>query len=225
VASGAPRRIFCTITPVDRVPGEALGRGEPDELDTLFLGIRDLPLRPRHVGPIAAIEAFDTCRPLPDGGTHAVHRRIAAADDHHALAVGVQLTRGELGHLVAEAHAVRRRQVVDRAHDALRTDTGRRQVAGLVDAGRDDDEIMLGADILEGNVRAHVAVHHEFDAAILKLGVAAHHHVLLKLEARNAIDHQAARPVVAVINRHLQTRAAQHVGGGKAAGTRAYDAD
>jgi hypothetical protein len=83
--------------PVDRVPGETFGRGEPDELDALFLGIRDLALRPRHVGPVAAIEALDTCRPLPDGGTHAVHRRVAAADDDHALAVGVQLTVFELG--------------------------------------------------------------------------------------------------------------------------------
>jgi hypothetical protein len=82
---------------VDRVAGEALGRGEPDELDALFLGIGDLALRARHVGPVAAIEAFDACRPLPDGGAHAVHRRVAAADDDDALAVGVQLTEVNSG--------------------------------------------------------------------------------------------------------------------------------
>ena len=38
---------------------ERFGRGEPDEFDAFFLGIGDFALRPRHVGAVAAIEAFD----------------------------------------------------------------------------------------------------------------------------------------------------------------------
>ena len=84
---------------------------------------------------------------------------------------------------------------------------------------------MLAVDRVEGDVLAHVAVQHEFHPAILKLADAVHHHVLLQLEAGNAVGHQPARAVVTVIDRDLHPGAAQRIGGGKAAGTRADDAD
>jgi hypothetical protein len=54
---------------------------------------------------------------------------------------------------------------------------------GLVDAGRDQHRVMLAADRVKADVLAHVAVQHEFDAAIRQLGVAALDHVLFQLEA------------------------------------------
>jgi hypothetical protein len=50
-------------------------------------------------------------------------------------------------------------------------------------------------------------------------------HLLLKLEAGNAVDHQAAGAVMAVIDRDLEPHPAQTVGGGQACGTGADDAD
>jgi hypothetical protein len=103
VASGAPRRIFCTITPVDRSPGEPLGRGEPDEFHALFLGIRDLALDARHVRPVAAVEAFDARRALPD----AVRTQSIAVSPPPItttrLPSAFSVSVVELRHLVAEA--------------------------------------------------------------------------------------------------------------------------
>jgi hypothetical protein len=55
-----------------------------------FLGVDHLARRAGHVLPVAAIQAGDAVRALADGGAHAVHGGVAAADHHHALAAGVE---------------------------------------------------------------------------------------------------------------------------------------
>ena len=70
---------------------------------------------------------------------------------------------------------------------------------------------MLAANRVKADVFAHVAILDELHAARLQLLDPLHDHRLFKLEARNAIGHQPARPVVAVIDRHLHAPAAQNV--------------
>jgi hypothetical protein len=48
---------------LDGIAGEALGRGQPDELHALFLGILHLALRARHVRPVAAVQALHEVAP------------------------------------------------------------------------------------------------------------------------------------------------------------------
>src|SRR3546814_6698712 len=64
--------------------------GEPDEFHAFLFGIGDFTLRARHVFPVAAIEALDRLRPLPDRRANAVHRSVAAADHDDILVLGVQ---------------------------------------------------------------------------------------------------------------------------------------
>src|SRR5690606_2305654 len=144
--------------------GEAARRGQPDEVDALLLGVGDLALAARHVGPVAAVEALDRLRALADRGAHAVHRSVAAADDDDALALRVQFAGIEFRHVVAEALAVRGGQVVDGADDAGGTRVRPAEVAALVDAGGDDHGVVLAADRVEGEVLADIAVQHELDA-------------------------------------------------------------
>ena len=99
------------------------------------------------------------------------------------------------------------------------------QIAGLVDAGGDQHRIMLAANGIKAEVFAHIAVQHEFHAAVFQQRVAALNHVLFQLEAGDAVDHQPAGTVVAVVNGDLKTHAAQAVGGGQTAGASPDDAD
>ena len=84
------------------VAEERLGRRQPDELDALLLGMGDLALRARHVRAVAAVEAAHRLGALAHRRAHAVHGGVAAADDHHMLAGGIERA-------VVEAPARRRR--------------------------------------------------------------------------------------------------------------------
>jgi hypothetical protein len=42
-------------------------------------------LRARHVAPVATVQAGDRFRALTDRGANAIHRRVAATDDHNIL--------------------------------------------------------------------------------------------------------------------------------------------
>jgi hypothetical protein len=129
VASGCAQPHPLHHHAVDTVAGKARGRGKPDEINALFLGIGNLALAARHVRLVAAIEALDAGRALPDRGAHAIHRGVAAADHHDALARRVQLAALEFRHLVAKAFAVRGGQIIDRAHDAIGAHARRVQIA------------------------------------------------------------------------------------------------
>src|SRR5690606_4863753 len=81
------------------------------------------------------------------------------------------------------------------------------------------------ADGVEADVLADIDVQDELHPALDKLPGAPLDHLLFQLEAGDAIDHQPAGAVVAVIDRDLEAHAAQPVGGGQPAGSRADDAD
>ncbi len=75
---------------------------------------------------------------------------------------------------------------------------------------------MLAADRVERQILANGAVEHKFDATLGELIDAGHDRIFLELEARNAIGQEATGAVIPVIDRDLNTLAAQRIGGGKA---------
>src|SRR3546814_14047711 len=77
----------------------------------------DLAARARHVLPVAPVEAFDGGGALADGGAHAVHGGVAAADHNHRLAMSIEPAVGEGRLAVAESLAVAGGQIVDCLHD------------------------------------------------------------------------------------------------------------
>ncbi len=78
---------------------------------------------------------------------------------------------------------------------------------------------MLIANLFERNLVADIAIQDKPHTALFQLFVAAHDDRLFQLETGNAIGHQPARAVIAVINRDLHALAAQHVRRGQTAGT------
>ena len=98
-------------------------------------------------------------------------------------------------------------------------------VARLVDAGGDEHRVVPLAQLRQGHVAADGAVQVEADAALLEGAPAAQHHLLLQLEVRDAVDHQPAGAVVAVVDVHLVAAGAQPLGGGEAGRAGADDAD
>jgi hypothetical protein len=77
------------------------------------------------------------------------------------LARGVQLAGLELRHGIAHPLAVRRGEVVDGAHDPRKPGARPPELAGLVDAGRDQHRVVPRPDLLEGNVGPDLAVEDE----------------------------------------------------------------
>ena len=181
--------------------------------------------RARHVGPVAAVEATHFPGALAHRGAHAVHGGIAAADHRHVLAGGIQGAVVEGRHGVAQALAVRGGQVVERRLHVVEAGTRQLEVARLVDAGGDQQGVMALAQFAQGHVASDVAVQVVAHAGVLDQLGAALDHVLFELEIRDAVDQQAADPVVAVVDGHLVALAAQLLGGRQAGRTGADDAD
>src|SRR5690606_34033747 len=197
----------------------------PDELDALFLGVLHLAQRARHVRLVAAIEAVDAGGALADRRAHAVHRGVAAADHDDALALRVQAAVLVAGHGIAQTVAVRRRQIGHRRHDVAEPRARRLDVARLVDAGGDQHGIVLLAQILQGGVAADLEIEMELHAGLDQQLRAAFDDMLFQLEVRDAVDHQPAGAVVAVVDMHLVAEAAQAVGSRQTRRPGADDAD
>src|SRR6185295_7662003 len=73
---------------------ERLGRMIDDDLDVLFLGILQLPLRRLEEAARLARHDFHALRAEPERRATAVHRRVADADDKHALADRFDVAEG-----------------------------------------------------------------------------------------------------------------------------------
>ena len=184
----------------------------PDELDALLLGVAHLAHRARHVGPVAPVQAAHRGSPLAHRGAHAVHGGVAAADHHHPLAGGVEGAGIERRHGIAQALAIARGEVVERLHDVGEADAGRGDVARPVDAGADEQRVVARAQLVERQPRADLAVEVEADAARGQHVGAPLDHPLVELEIGDAVDQQAAHPVVAIVDVDLIAALAQLVG-------------
>ena len=84
---------------------------------------------------VAAIQALDRLGALADGGAHAVHCRVAPADDDDVAALGVEFTAVEFRYYIAESFSVAGCEVGHSRINAVERCTGQADVARLVDAG------------------------------------------------------------------------------------------
>src|SRR6185437_10403164 len=141
------------------------------------------------------------------------------------LALGIERAGVELGHRVAEAVTVGGGEIVHRLDDAGQAGAGAADVAALVDAGADQHRVVPRAQLRHRHVTADLAIHHEAEPALLQQLPAAEHDFLFQLEVGDAVDHQPADPVVAVVDRHLITLSAQLLAGGKSRRPGADDPD
>ena len=182
-------------------------------------------MRAGHVGAVTAIEAGDGFRTLPDCGAHAVHRGVAAADDHDILFRRIELAVVEVSHCLAKADPVGGDQEVERLEHALRRVSGRLHLPCGIDAGRDQDRVMPCAQLGEADVPADVGVEHERHAAVREALHATLDDLFLELEIRDAVDQETACAVVAIINGDLVASCAKFVGRREAGRACADDAD
>src|SRR3546814_823088 len=141
------------------------------------------------------------------------------------LVLGIEAASVERGNVVAKALAGRRDQIVERSDHAFRRVAGDVDLARLVHARRDQDHVMLLAQRVKRRILADREAQMELDAALDEPVDAAHHDLLLQLEARDAIGEEPARAVVAVIDMDLMPRGAQIFRSGQPRRTRADDAD
>ena len=209
---------------IHRFAGEALGRGQPNEFNAFFFGIRHFTLAARHVGAVAAVQAFHADSALPGRGSYTIHRSVTTADHHHALAIGVQLAAIKLRHLIAKALAVAGGQIVDGAHHTGGPYPRRFHVARFVDSGGDQNGIMLPAKGVEAHIHTHGAIQRQLHTGLFQLFDPLHHHRLFQLEPGDAIGQQPPGTVIAVIDRDLHPLTAQEIGSGQPAGTGTDDA-
>ena len=154
-----------------------------------------------------------------------LYRRVAAADYDDVLALGVQHARFEVGHLVAQPLAVRRGEIVECGCDAGQADAGGADVSRLVDAGREQHGVVAFTQLGQADIVADLAIEMEGHPGVAQQLLAPLHDVLLELEVRDAIDQQAADPVVAIEDRDLVALAPQLLGSGQPARTGADDRD
>ena len=88
---------------------EFLRRVIDDDLDALLLGILELPLRRLEELPRLARDDLDVFRAEPQRAAAAIHRRVADADDEHALADGLDVAERDRAEPIdADVNAIAR---------------------------------------------------------------------------------------------------------------------
>ena len=112
--------------------GEGLGDEEVEDFDALVAGVLLFPGRGLHLGEARAHHDLDLGAAEPPGGAAAVHRRVAAAEHHDALA-------DRMG--VAEEHA---RKPLDADADVARRlgAAGDHEVPTVRRAAADEDRVV-----------------------------------------------------------------------------------
>ena len=156
----------------------------------------------------------------------AVRAGVATADDHHMLALGRQgAVRG--GHLFGIAgHAtVLLGQEVHGEVDALQLAVLHLEVAGLLGAASHDQHVVIIQQALDRDIHAHFEIGAENDPFGLHLAHPTVDQVLLHLEVRDAVAHQAADPVALLEHGRRVAGAGQLLRAGQARRAGADDSD
>jgi len=109
--------------------------------------------------------------------------------------------------------------------DAGQADPRRLDLARLVDAGGDQHRGMALAQLGDGRIAPDLEFQVEGDAGLAQQIGAPGDHVLFQLEVGDAVDQQAADPVVAVVDMHPIALAAQLLRRRQAGRSGADDAD
>src|SRR5512139_879884 len=182
----------------------------PQEVDAFFLGVGDLALGAGHVLLVAAVGAGDARCALADAGAVAVHRGVAAAQNHHALAAHVVEGLAGLGEVEAFPHVGdQERQRLEHAGQVL---AGEAALHVGVGAHAHEHGVVFVEQALQRHIPADLGVEAEFDTHALEDFAATGHHRLFHLEFRDAEGEQAADLVVAVVHHRLHAVPRQHVG-------------
>ncbi len=134
---------------------------------------------------------------------------------------------GDGGRNLAGDAAVLLRQEVHGEVDAVELAARRlgEEVEGRLRAAGEQHRVVLGLELLGGDVHADVDVAVEGDALGLHLLHAPGNDALLHLEVGDAINQQPARLGVPLVDVHLVAGARQLLGGGEAGRARADDGD
>ncbi len=107
--------------------------------------------------------------------------------------------------------------------DALEIAAGDRQIARLSGAAAENNGVVLGAELVAGDVDTRVDAGSEADTLGTHLVDAPIDEVLLHLEVGNAVTQKAADAVVALEHRHVVTLAGELLCSGETRGTRSDD--
>ena len=154
-------------------------------------------------------------------GAEAVGAGVAAAEDDHVLARGVDLVL----HGLPRHHAVGRHEVVHGEVDAVELAARDRQVTRDGGAGGDHDGVVPAAQLLPGHVGADGDAGAEAGAFGLHLLQPAVHLLFFHLEVGDAVAQEPADLVVALVHGHGVAHAGQLLGDGEPGGAGTDDGD
>ena len=193
-------------------PQELHRRRQVFEVDALFAGVAALFEAAGHLVVGAPVEQRHVFRAQPDGGAHAVHRRVAAAHDDHPpthvrllLLPRGQVLGGQIG-----AH-----QEVGRAEDVAQLLAREAQTSRGAGALRQKDGVE-GAQCVPAHVLPHAHAGAEFDAAGAQGVDLLVDDALGRLEVGDAVAQHAARARPRLEDRHRVSRQAHPLGDGEA---------
>ncbi len=158
---------------------------------------------------------------MPQRRADAVGSRVAAADDDDVLVLGVDVTAV---FEIAREQALRvGGQELHREVNAGELAARDLEIARLRRARRQQQRVVLGAQLLRIDVLADVGVRDELDAGRAQQVDAAVDDALVELHVRNAVHQQAADAIGALVDGDLVTGFVELVGGREAGRTRADD--
>ena len=171
---------------------------------------------------------MDRYRPLPVHRSEAVGSGVAAADDHHVLALGRDGARRD--RVLGPHRPVGERQEIHGLMDACQLPAGDRQVPGHRGAGRHDDGVVAGAqfggrDGRRPGGRSHRHAGHENRALRFHLVQPALQVALLHLELGDAVAQQPAGLVVPLVDGDVVAGPGELLGRGQPGRTRPDDGD
>src|SRR4029077_5946222 len=116
-------------------------------------------------------------------------------------------------------------EIVERRHDIGEADARAGDLTGLVDARGDQDGVVTVAQLGEAVVAADAEIQLKLDPAGDQQVMTPGDDMLFQLEIGDAVDEEAADPVVAVVDMDGVSLAAKLLGGGEAGRPGANDAD
>jgi len=192
------------------------------ELDTLLLGVVDLLVSRRHLHARATVGQDDLLRAETPGRAGRIHRHIATADHHHALAPGDGCVA--LAELIGPHEVGAGEELVGRvdAQQVLSRDAheGREACAG---ADEYRVEALLLHQVLNGVELADHRAGLELDAEIAECLDLHLQDLLREAELRDAVDKHAAHLVQGFEDGDIVAHLRQLGGGGQARRTGADD--
>mmetsp|Transcript_10091 Transcript_10091/g.29727 ORF Transcript_10091/g.29727 Transcript_10091/m.29727 type:complete len:359 (+) Transcript_10091:697-1773(+) len=165
--------------------------------------------------PREELEVDEALAVHAQGGADAVRARVAAADDHDVLPLGVHLLARpvalELALPVCEECVLVLAKELHGEMDSGELSARDLEVVGHGGAHGEEHGVVFLAQVLGLDVHAHLHPALEGDALRLEDVEAPLHAILLKLHVGDAVHEQAAGLLVALVDRHRVALAVEHV--------------